>query len=190
MAAAPPQFLSASVALRPKRGMSVIGASVSGSWTKSAIQPPRRRRCPLVALIVVSLRCGIWSAIGAYGHRVAIKLDLWVRTLGEPSAAIRKPANSACPRRHASRSRQGHPVGGPAGPRRNRATALSKTSIGLTGIARDPVSASQVGDQVEAFALVQEPTTASGGNRQATGPCWLHRRERSYRMGAAHEVST
>jgi hypothetical protein len=49
MAAAPPQFLSASAALRPKRGMSVIGASVSGSWTKLAIQPPRRRRCPLVA---------------------------------------------------------------------------------------------------------------------------------------------
>src|SRR5258707_13017326 len=49
MAAAPPKFLSASAALRPKRGMSVIGASVSGSWTKSAIQPPRRRRCPLVA---------------------------------------------------------------------------------------------------------------------------------------------
>jgi len=51
MAAAPPKFLSASAALRPKRGMSVIGASVSGSWTKSAIQPPRRRRCPLVALL-------------------------------------------------------------------------------------------------------------------------------------------
>src|SRR5260370_41450670 len=52
MAAAPPQFLSASAALRPKRGMSVIGASVSGSWTKSAIQPPRRRRCPLVLRVL------------------------------------------------------------------------------------------------------------------------------------------
>jgi hypothetical protein len=44
---------------------------------------------PQLALIVVSLRCGIWSAIDAYGHRVAIKLDLWVRTLGEPSGDSR-----------------------------------------------------------------------------------------------------
>jgi hypothetical protein len=64
MAAAPPQFLSASAALRPKRGMSVIGASVSGSWTKLAIQPPRRRRCPLVAPLRRPPMAPLWPLAG------------------------------------------------------------------------------------------------------------------------------
>ena len=43
---------------------------------------------PIVALSVVSLRCGIWSVIAAHiGPRVAIKLDLWGRALASQFAA-------------------------------------------------------------------------------------------------------